>query len=127
MYNQTVASYTLKGLFNSEAIPLIALNASENVQTFDTEIGGGKDPVTLIIDIPSTGSGVHKLICIGTNGSEKEIPLTAAKLNITHITTHGLVDENGNAKFRYYTDNTDGIAMIGIKVSVIRHIQVVNN
>ncbi len=127
MTHQSINSYTSKGLFNADVVPFVALEASGPEQTFDVSLGGGKDPVTMLIDIPSSGSGVHKLFCIGKNGNEKEVLLTGKKLNVVHLTTHGFVDENGVAKFRYYTDNTDGISMIGIKVCVIKYIPVVNN
>ena len=127
MFTQAITTYTHKGLFNATEVPLVSLNASGSIQEFSFEIKGGKDPLTMLIDIPSTGSGEHTLFALTKNGNEIPIALVPQRLNIVSLNSFGLADDDGIATFRYYTDNIDGIAMIGIKVAVIKHITVVNN
>lgn len=120
-----INTITNSGLFNVTAEDFQVITESGNEIPMQADLSGGREPITVIIDIPEGTSGEFQLSCKG--GWNNTIPLSAGKLNVMHITSYGLREEGGMGNFLLSTTNESGFASLGVKIAFIKYIAVINN
>lgn len=107
------------GLFKASSETFTTLkNATFQFDTRDT-----KDPLFLLIDIPSGATGEYTL---SFKNNEKIISLGAEKLNVIPITTKDSMDENGKVIVVLAT-NSGAIQNLNIKTAIVSYTAVINH
>ncbi len=115
---QTINTSTNNGIFNVGEAEFADISQQEIV----ADISGCKDPIAVIIQLPSGASG--NIICKAseTGVSDKTIPLTAGVLNVFYMETKGYKDSKGMAEF-----NADSsIVGKGAKIAFLKYANVIN-
>lgn len=121
-----ITAHSTHGLFNASAIPLTKLAAAGKEVSFTADLSDCRDSVIALIDIPSGGTGSHTLVIKSCEGlADISIPLVAEKLNIVRFTTKGFKGDDGNASFKYITDNSSGIGALGISLCFVKYTPVI--
>jgi len=114
---QTINTITNNGIFQ--------VCEAEFTSVSDTEIKADlshcKEPITVIIDVPSDASDA-KLICNSAEKgfSDKAIQLIAGKLNVFRMETKGFKDHEG-----FVTFATEGLN--GAKIAFLKYSAVINH
>ncbi len=118
---------TTIGNFTVGALEMELLDYADTEFEFEVNVNGSKDGIIALIDVPSSATGNHKLVCYGTNGfPDKTFSLNVGKLNVIHLTTLGYMHDDGNAWFNFIS-GSGVISELDIKAGFIKHVNVVNN
>lgn len=108
------------GLFKTNAQAFTAItNGSMEFDVSDT-----KDPLALLIDIPSGVTGSYTL---KFPQKSKSISLEAEKLNVVHFTSKNMMSDDGKIRFTLSTTNSSEISNLNIKTAVVSYTAVINH
>ena len=114
---QTIDTITNNGIFQVSEVGFTSVTDTE----IKSELSHCKEPITVIIDVPSSASDA-KLICNGAESgfSGKTMQLIAGKLNVFRMETKGFKDQEG-----FVTFTTEGLN--GAKIAFLKYSAVINH
>ncbi len=114
---QTIETITNNGIFQASEFQLVSVTEAE----FKALLSDCKEPITVIAEAPA-GASDCKIICKGAEKGycNKEILLTAGKMNVFRMETKGFKNSDGFIEFE-----SQGFS--GGKIAFLKYSAVINH
>ncbi len=116
---QTINSITNNGIFKVSEAEFVSITDN----TFKAELSNCKEPITVIIDVPSAVSDGY-IVCESTEDgvSGKKLSLVSGKINVFRMETKGFKNIDGFVEF-----SSSGLANSGAKIAFLKYSAVINH
>ncbi len=108
------------GLFVANPITLTEITEAD----IQANIMGAYEPVTMLLDLSAVSGGEYM---VKPEKANIFIPLESGVMNYIQITSHGIIDADGYAKFKISEKNGSTVTGKGIKVGFIKFRKVINH
>lgn len=117
-------SYNTYGLETACLATPQVLSSVSKTASLTADLTGGKDPFTVLINVPADAVGNHMLICKSADGGkDKEIPVTTGYMNVIRLSSKGIKKPDGTADFVFSTDITS-INALDVSMCIIKSAEV---
>ncbi len=116
----TINTSVSNGLFKADIIEFPEI--TESLVTAD--ISGSKEPLAALVYVPDTVSASYSFYCAN---APKNIIALEKGLNVIHLTSKGIADEDGMAEFNVVAKDGSAVSGNGIKVGFVKYTSVINH
>lgn len=108
------------GIFKAGIVEFPEITESQ----ITADIGGSKEPLAALVYVPDTASAAYSFY---SAMAPKAIVALEKGLNVIHLTSKGIADEDGMAEFNVVAKDGSSVSGKGIKVGFIKYTSVINH